>query len=92
MINLKTRQRDYETTLDICKDKENGLTVGVNTSSTEYVAQVTIPAREYEVVETEKHSPSTMKNGNISSVPPVIMSEYFILGTPTIMDGIPISS
>lgn len=52
MVNLKTRQRDYETTLDICKDKENGLTVGVNTSSTEYVAQVTIPAREYEVVET----------------------------------------
>ena len=22
MVNLKTRQRDYETTLDICKDKE----------------------------------------------------------------------
>ena len=54
MINLKTRQRDYETTLDICKDKENGLTVGVNTSSTEYVAQVTIPAREYEVVDSGK--------------------------------------
>lgn len=52
MVNLKTRQRDYETTLDICKDKENGLTVGVNTSSTEYVAQVTIPAREYKFVDT----------------------------------------
>ena len=52
MVNLKTRQRDYETTLDICKDKENGLTVGVNTSSTEYVAQVTIPAREYELTDT----------------------------------------
>lgn len=54
MVNLKTRQRDYETTLDICKDKENGLTVGVNTSSTEYVAQVTIPAREYEIIDTGK--------------------------------------
>ena len=30
------------------------MTVGVNTSSTEYVAQVTIPAREYEITDTGK--------------------------------------
>lgn len=52
MVNCKSRERDYEVTLDICKDKTDGLTVGVNTTSTEYVAQITIPAREYEVVET----------------------------------------
>jgi len=51
-VNCKSRERDYEVTLDICKDTEDGLTVGVNTSAREYVAQVTIPARGYEVVET----------------------------------------
>ena len=54
MVNCKSRERDYEVTLDICKDKLDGLTVGVNTTSTEYVAQITIPAREYEVTETEE--------------------------------------
>lgn len=52
MVNLKTRERDEEVTLDICKDTQDGLTVGVNTEAREYVAQVTIPAREYEIVDT----------------------------------------
>ena len=51
MVNLKTRERDEEVTLDICKDIQDGLTVGVNTEAREYVAQVTIPAREYEIVD-----------------------------------------
>lgn len=54
MVNCKSRERDYEVTLDICKDTEDGLTVGVNTEAREYVAQVTIPEREYEEVETEE--------------------------------------
>ena len=41
-----------EATLDICKDTQDGLTVGVNTEAREYVAQVIIPAREYEIVDT----------------------------------------
>lgn len=52
MVNLKTRERDEEVTLDICKDTQDGLTVGVNTEAREYVAQVTIPAREYEIADT----------------------------------------
>lgn len=52
MVNLKSRERDEEVTLDICKDTQDGLTVGVNTEAREYVAQVTIPAREYEIVDT----------------------------------------
>lgn len=52
MVNLKNRERDEEVTLDICKDTQDGLTVGVNTEAREYVAQVTIPAREYEMVNT----------------------------------------
>ena len=43
---------DEEVTLDICKDTQDGLTVGVNTEAREYVAQVIIPAREYEIVDT----------------------------------------
>ena len=52
MVNLKSRERDEEVTLDICKDTQDGLTVGVNTEAREYVAQVTSPAREDEIVDT----------------------------------------
>lgn len=52
MVNIKNRERDEEVTLDICKDTQDGLTVGVNTEAREYVAQVIIPAREYEIVDT----------------------------------------
>ena len=52
MVNLKSRERDEAVTLDICKDTQDGLTVGVNTESREYVAQIVIPAREYEMVDT----------------------------------------
>lgn len=47
MVNLKARERDNDVVLDICKDTESGLTVGVNTTSQSYVAQVEIPARRY---------------------------------------------
>lgn len=53
-VNLKARERDEEVTLDICKDTLDGLTVGVNTEARAYVAQVTIPARAYEIVDTGK--------------------------------------
>jgi hypothetical protein len=52
MVNLKSRERDEAVTLDICKDTQDGLTVGVNTEAREYVAQVDIPAREYVIVDT----------------------------------------
>lgn len=52
MINCKSRQRDYDVMIDICRDTQDGLTVGVNTEAREYVAQIDIPAREYEEVET----------------------------------------
>lgn len=52
MVNIKSRERDEEVTLDICKDTQDGLTVGVNTEAREYVAQVTIPARGCEIVDT----------------------------------------
>lgn len=54
MVNLKSRERDEEVTIDICKDTQDGLTVGINTEARKYVAQVTIPARSYNIVETEE--------------------------------------
>ena len=67
MVNLKSRERDEEVTLDICKDTQDGLTVGVNTEAREYVAQVTIPAREYEMVDAGELDEN--KNPIIERVP-----------------------
>ena len=39
--------------LDICLDTEDGLVIGVGENAKKYVAQVVIPAREYETVEGE---------------------------------------
>lgn len=52
MVNCKSRERDYEVTLDVCRDTADGLTVGVNTEAREYVAQVAIPERQYEEIDT----------------------------------------
>ena len=52
-INLASRERDYETVLDICLDTEDGLVIGVGENAKKYVAQVVIPARAYETVEGE---------------------------------------
>ena len=43
---------DVSTTKIIFGDTQDGLTVGVNTEAREYVAQVIIPARGYEIVDT----------------------------------------
>ena len=56
MVNIKNRERDEEVTLDICKDTQDGLTVGVNTEAREYVAQVIIPARDMRLWIQEKRT------------------------------------
>jgi hypothetical protein len=45
-INLKNRQMDETTKIDICSDKQGFLVIGAETGF-KYVAQVEIPAREY---------------------------------------------
>ena len=50
-INLATRERDYEVTLDICIDSEDGIVIGTGGGAQKYAAQVVIPARRYEMVE-----------------------------------------
>jgi hypothetical protein len=51
MLNLESRERDYDMHIDICKDVDGCLTTGVVPgATTDYVAQIDIPAREYDFV------------------------------------------
>lgn len=46
MINAAKYQKDWDVTVDICKDKAGNLTIGTE-SGLRYVAQVMIPAAAY---------------------------------------------
>ena len=50
-VNLAIRERDYEVTLDICIDSENGIVIGTGGRAQKYAAQIIIPARRYDVIE-----------------------------------------
>ncbi len=50
-INLASRERDFEVSLDICIDSENGVVIGTGGRAQKYAAQVIIPARRYDVIE-----------------------------------------
>lgn len=50
MLNLQKLERDYDVSIDICMDKFDMLTTGLGVR---YVAQIEIPARQYNEVEAE---------------------------------------
>lgn len=52
-IKLSSRERDEEVTLDITLDNDQGLMMGTGGNAKSYVAQVIIPARQYEEQEQE---------------------------------------
>ena len=43
--------RDYEVSLDICIDEEDGVVIGTGGKAQKYAAQVIVPARRYDVIE-----------------------------------------
>lgn len=43
--------RDYEVSLDICIDEEDGVVIGTGGKAQKYAAQIVIPARRYDVIE-----------------------------------------
>jgi len=50
-LNLEARERDYAMHIDICKDNNGCLTTGVVPDiTTDYIAQIDIPAREYDYI------------------------------------------
>ena len=53
-INLASRERDFEVSLDICIDEEDGVVIGTGGRAQKYAAQIVIPARRYDVIETER--------------------------------------
>lgn len=58
MLNLKKKERDYDVTIDLCRDWMQGLVMGADDAKS-YVAQIFIPARQYKYVESK-----TEKNEN----------------------------
>ncbi len=56
-MNLAKMQRDFDVSIDIVRNSMGMLVTSVGQDLGKYVAQIFIPAREYELVESE-----TMKN------------------------------
>lgn len=54
MVNAKKKERDYDVTIDICRDWMGGLVAAAHDSAIAYIAQILIPARQYEYVESEE--------------------------------------
>ncbi|NLB17805.1 MAG: hypothetical protein GX825_03500, partial [Syntrophomonadaceae bacterium] len=50
-LNLASREQDWPVHIDICFDNDNALVIGA-AAGRAYVAQIDIPARQYEEVET----------------------------------------
>lgn len=59
-LDLARHQRDFGRTLDICRDKFGGLTMGLGEN---YAVQIEIPAREYEYVQAEGGGAPAAENG-----------------------------
>ena len=51
-INLAKRQEDWPVHIDVCSDKDGTLVIGAE-SGRYYVAQIDVPAKEYEEVEAD---------------------------------------
>lgn len=64
MINAAKYQKDWDVTVDICKDKAGNLTIGTE-SGLRYVAQVMIPAATYTEtpIEPEESAEPTSDTG-----------------------------
>lgn len=63
-INLASRERDFEVSLDICIDEEDGVVIGTGGRAQKYAAQIAIPARRYDIIEDGED-----ENGEPKEVP-----------------------
>lgn len=71
MFDASKKERDYEVVIDICQDYTGGLVMGASTGD-RYVAQLVIPAREYE--ETTSENPNYDEDAEDSMESPTITS------------------
>lgn len=68
MINLAKIQKDDAVHKDICFDSEGDLVIGTE-SGKYYVAEIDVPAIEYEEVEVEEAEEGSEMGGNTTLVP-----------------------
>lgn len=68
-FNVSKKERDYEVTLDICRDYTGSLVMGADTGD-RYVAQLVIPERAY--TETEVANPNYNADAEGSTENPTI--------------------
>lgn len=59
MLNLEKYERDDPMHIDVCRDEFGCLCMGL---ATRYVAQIDIPAREYQYIEQESEEESEESN------------------------------
>ena len=57
-INLAKRQEDWPVHIDLCSDKDGALVIGAE-SGRYYVAQIDVPAKEYEEAEATAEAENT---------------------------------
>jgi hypothetical protein len=63
-VNLATRERDYEVSLDICIDSDGGIVIGTGGKAQRYAAQIVIPARMYDVADNGEN-----EDGSTQEIP-----------------------
>lgn len=66
MLNLEKYERDDPMHIDVCRDEFGCLCMGL---ATRYVAQIDIPAREYNYIETEAEDENENKKTEKVAVP-----------------------
>ncbi len=65
-INLAKRQRDWPVHIDVCSDEDNELVIGT-AAGRSYIAEIDIPAKEYEEIEdvNENDSAEAMSESTV---------------------------
>lgn len=67
MLNLAKRQLDEPVHIDICYNKSRALTIGTD-DAWAYVAELDIPAKEYEITQTEDKETTEEHTGMMSEI------------------------
>ena len=62
-INLAKRQQDDPVHVDICYDRDGELVIGAS-AGRKYVAEIDLPAKEYETVESDTDDEAGSGDGN----------------------------
>lgn len=70
-LNLAKCERDYPVQIDICENGDGILTTGI---SKKYIAQIDIPARQYNEIPIEDTSVGTESEGESIKLEPVPFS------------------